>query len=548
MFSVLILINEIISSKRRMEDSDDEEPNKIKKMIKTEQEKCKAELTFKSREIEQDKDFSLMSSKDDGVLYPGFKKLSQESPLKKTSEPLEKNLTICQPSLEENCAKLKEDELSLDNISENILLSQQNGENFIEPFLFSEDSSTINFSKECQHLLPNNLASNPINHLQRNANLTESKIYSASETVAEEQIFTNEGINITESFNQTVDNICVDASITREKESAESNTKELYMKKIQKTLLPKTFSNLKIYSTKSHIYLTNEMSCNFVRTVYELEDRYFFRFHKLYKCIEESDFPGHLWLKKRLKNLGIEAIIEADKINNFFDIYIKNKKLECAIQELINDKEELVPVINQFNTIFTNYIRDIKNAILMDKEKYLRVFKFTTSAYHKTLSKENLYISLKFFLENEENSIFVDMFPEIVLFLEELKTHKKMSTNLIRYDIFLNLIVFKFIFFKKIIKKIVLEKSKNSSWLLVDSDLILNFIFEMRCTFAIFGYEVLSRYQYKRLIIFRTFVTFLKLLNSDVVKYTGIFDQTFLPYPKELSYLKILNYSKSKKN
>ncbi|RVD91060.1 hypothetical protein TUBRATIS_25010 [Tubulinosema ratisbonensis] len=176
--------------------------------------------------------------------------------------------------------------------------------------------------------------------------------------------------------------------------------------------------------------------------------------------------------------------------------------------------------------------------------------------YCKIWSMEKLNISFRFFFEDDKNSIFLDIFPEIYLFVDKFERNiRSLHVNLIQYDIFLNLIAFKFAYLKAMIKRIINQENQNPRWIITDSKPLMSYIFEMKCTFAIFAFNLLRNPKYHKLLIFRALVIFLKLKDSEVLNFTEFLDQVFLPIPDDLTFLNNLiitkhsiDFSKDKKS
>ncbi|RVD93339.1 hypothetical protein TUBRATIS_001310, partial [Tubulinosema ratisbonensis] len=171
---------------------------------------------------------------------------------------------------------------------------------------------------------------------------------------------------------------------------------------------------------------------------------------------------------------------------------------------------EFEPIRSKFNNILKSYSKELIEAFFVNKDTYNQIYSIVDFRNCKIWSVEKLHISLKFFLEDDENSIFIDLFPEIFLFVNEFKCNRKSSLgNLIQYDIFLNLIAFKFAYLKAMIAEIIKKESHNPHWLITDSAPLMSYIFELKCTFAIFAFNLLSNLKDHKLLIFRAFIVFL---------------------------------------
>ncbi|RVD92868.1 hypothetical protein TUBRATIS_006070 [Tubulinosema ratisbonensis] len=549
MYFAFVLISQVLSAKRQYGYTD-ERDTVNKKILKT---NCDL---FKDEECEPKE--SKLKANENGTFLLNYRNdlwfsqndsITEQSSSKTLDKVNETFTDDTQQCLEENQIK------SVENFSDSILDKSKNEDLALlqqeeEEFLFKE----INSNQQLDDNLP--FADQLFIFENSSAIIGENELINLE--LSRPTDFNNYKINSLENktlstdnnmhrnTNDEMSNSSEDSTETKE-ELADSDTRKTYLTLIKKDLLVTTFDNIKLYKDIETECFFEEIQLKFVKETHKLEIKYFFRLNKLYKCLKNTDFPAYLFLKISSRVMIDDDVINRNKLISFFQEYIKNKTMKNNIFELKYKENELESVISEFNKILSNYSTELKEVFFVNEKTYNQIYGTENFSDCKTWSSEKLYISLKVYLEDKENSIFIDLFPEICIFSDELKNHRKKHSSLIQFDLFLNLVAFKFIYLKKMIEKTIKQETHNSQWIITDSKPLVNYIFEMKCTFAIFGFNLLKKLKLHKFLMFRVFVIFLKLIDSEVLSYTELLNQAFLPIQDELIFsnnIKLNKYHK----
>lgn len=267
---------------------------------------------------------------------------------------------------------------------------------------------------------------------------------------------------------------------------------------------------------------------NFINIIDNLEKFFEIRFKNIYKHLTNDRFPVYLFEVQKEPNFdNLKEVID------FLNLYIFNQNLKTTF---LNDKNNLkeniiselnffIPVddvlgeiLTKFNSVLSDYFSDIGNLIsALTKKYYLQKFIHLDES-EKNDFNENFCKFCRNLFYNSYNLVIVTIFPEIKLFFNCNNPNIRLRKIQKKLQILFSILIFRFHLLKSNFKKIYEINNNNHNFVITNSDYINFFIFETRCLLCLYGFNILQSENDIKFLIYKTFISFIRLINVDYLQ------------------------------
>ncbi|RVD91018.1 hypothetical protein TUBRATIS_25540, partial [Tubulinosema ratisbonensis] len=266
-----------------------------------------------------------------------------------------------------------------------------------------------------------------------------------------------------------------------------------------------------------------------LRNICCIEGLLYVRFDEMYKYITKLNFRLDKFLETEDTARNLEIV---EKMTNFFNDYFLNfeimtyfdKKQETA--DLSDKKgkcliEKILPEIyTEFNNVYFNYCKGIFPIISNPAQNYFPKYKESMCLGSSQNIKEKELFLMVDILYLPFNRIVLALFPEIKFYIEEMmKRDDVLDTYHLRSHIFIAFITLKIQGLRDFLKMKHSDHENQPEFNPLDSKIIRQLIFEIKAFISFYSYSFLKDEEGVKVMLFKTFLSFLRLKNPDLLKH-----------------------------
>ncbi|RVD92561.1 hypothetical protein TUBRATIS_009320 [Tubulinosema ratisbonensis] len=302
-----------------------------------------------------------------------------------------------------------------------------------------------------------------------------------------------------------------------------------------KPLIEKThsiFGDHNVISETNMLFYDFEYSILF-KEIQILENALYLRFEELYKFVTKQDFivksffvkdktPKDLETIEEISRFFNTFILDFNTLNYFFDEEIEKGNKQDILQLGIDNIEyELELAIDDFNHVYSNFISNIYPLVTGSFAKYFTHYDYYYFNKIPSIQKERELIWILELFRFDKNKILLILFPELKFFIEAIIREKRTDINISKRDhLFFTFITFKLQIIRPLFEKLYKETYKNpSNFSFFDCHLINYMVFEIKAYISFFASNFMSNEDVKKVLIYKTFLSFLRLQYPKMLKH-----------------------------
>ncbi|RVD92225.1 hypothetical protein TUBRATIS_12750 [Tubulinosema ratisbonensis] len=284
---------------------------------------------------------------------------------------------------------------------------------------------------------------------------------------------------------------------------------------------PKTFLDIKKHENDTKIDLIFYEEIQIIKVINELEKTFPIRLDKVFRHLTSKQL-NVIAIAEKTKECD-EAL---DSLQKFFLKFIYNLELrqtfikevdklclEFVFQKKSGYVKKAIKIIVFFNLILKKYAKSIKVFCVKKTTNYFVMLRSYFQPDESELCKSKLLTFFNDFLKNPNFKIVTDLFPEIQIFIDEIKARDCFKYNYKRIHLFLSIIGIKIFILRGNLQYAFKRDISNSFSHFQNSNFINFFVFEMRCFLCTYGFNFLTDKDSIKFLIFNTFISFLRILN-----------------------------------
>ncbi|RVD91412.1 hypothetical protein TUBRATIS_21380 [Tubulinosema ratisbonensis] len=269
---------------------------------------------------------------------------------------------------------------------------------------------------------------------------------------------------------------------------------------------------------------------NVSKIIFDVENESTIIFNKIFSYLTSKNFPVKHFL---LENEECEEDLQT--ITNFFNQYILNSNLREIFmkeQDKLNfkfvfkkcSKNKTIGIAKKFNSILKEYVLEVKKVCNKNISDYFRRLNLYFYTKNNNILQKKLIWFLEKFLETPRMKIITYLFPEIHVFVDDLKAKRDLKHFYKKFYLFISLLGFKVCLLSENLKYVFESNKLNPNFVFTDSNFINFFVFEIRCFMCCCGFTLLKEKTAINFLLYKTFISFIRISNIDVLKGTKFDD------------------------